>query len=71
MNCDKLKKLFDTCLTEDKYKYYTGPFKVSYETSAANNLQVLQEMHYRHVCNSKEIKVLKNYCNYAAEKIKK
>jgi hypothetical protein len=71
MNCETLRKLFTECVTDDAYKYYSGPFKVSYETTAANNLQVSQEMHYRHICNSKEIKVLKKYCNYTNEKIKK
>jgi hypothetical protein len=71
MNCNKLKKLFDACLTENNYKYYTGPFKVSHETTAANNLQVSQEMHSRDICNSNEIKVLKKYCNYTNEKIEK
>jgi len=71
MNCDKLKKLFTTCLNDHKYKYYSGEFVISRETTAAHNLQVSQEMHHRHVCNSKEIQILKKYCNYTNEKTKK
>jgi|GEM_PF-6137970 len=71
MDCDKLKDLFASCLREDKYKYYTGEFSVSPEIVSANKLQVLQETHYRHICNSKEIKSLKDYCSYKVEKITK
>jgi hypothetical protein len=69
MNCGELKKLFTKCLNQDKKLYYNGKYGISKEILAANNLQNLQEMHNRHVCNSKDVILLKKYCDYTHEKM--
>lgn len=71
MNCEELKKLFTKCLNKERTLYYDGPFGISREILAANNLQNSQKMHDRHICNLKDIDFLKKYCNYTDEKISK
>lgn len=67
----RVKKLFTKCLNQDRTLYYNGKYGISKEIFAANSLQVSQEMHFRQICNSKEVNILKIYCDYTTKKIEK